>query len=420
MIKERIKNTLNSYAKVIENYFFMTVLQVISTLFGILIYPYVIRILGPVNYGVYVLALSVTSYFNSLVTFGFTFPAMKAIVENNDDSQRKSEIVSAIFTAKLYLALLSIIIMFFLISVVPIMNENRYVFMIVFLQIFSEIFFPTWYFQATQKMRIVTYINLIFRFITIPFIMLFVKLQTDIIVFTLIVTLSVILSGISSTIYLHTKDNIKLKILKFSKIKIYFIDGLPFLAASAIGTIKQESVTLIIASFFGLREIAIYDLANKIIAIPRMLTQSINGALFPKIVENIRKRLISKIITYESILGFTIVVIIIFFSKWIVLFLGGKDMIESYQITIALSLTIPTWLIVGAYNNFIFIPIKKYYYITKNQIFALLSFLIVSIIGVYIYQNIVIIAIAYAFSGLCELTYCSIVICKQNLLKNEG
>ena len=100
MIKERIKNTLNSYAKVIENYFFMTTLQVISTLFGILIYPYVIRMLGAESYGIYVFALSITSYFISFITFGFNYPAMKSIVDNKDDIEKKSLIVSSVFTAK--------------------------------------------------------------------------------------------------------------------------------------------------------------------------------------------------------------------------------------------------------------------------------------------------------------------------------
>ena len=79
--------------KVLENYFFMTALQIISSLFGILIYPYIIRVIGAESYGLYVFALSVASYFIGFISFGFTFPAVKGIIENKDKLQEKNNII---------------------------------------------------------------------------------------------------------------------------------------------------------------------------------------------------------------------------------------------------------------------------------------------------------------------------------------
>ena len=48
---ENIKLRFKNNGKVVENYFFMTALQIISSAFGVLIYPYLIRVLGAESYG---------------------------------------------------------------------------------------------------------------------------------------------------------------------------------------------------------------------------------------------------------------------------------------------------------------------------------------------------------------------------------
>ncbi len=416
MIKERIRNILNSYSKVIENYFFMTVLQVISTLFGILIYPYVIRILGPINYGVYVLALSVTSYFITFITFGFNYPAMKEIVENKDDASKKSEIVSSVFTAKLYLALISSLVFIILINIIPIFKQNKTIFMVVFVQILCDLLYPVWYFQAMQKMRVVTIINLLFRLISIPLIVLFVTNETDNLLFAIIVTSSLIAASITACCYMYKYDNIKITLQKFTKIKIYFNEAYPFFGAAAVATIKYESVTILIATFLGLREVAIYDLANKIITIPRVFTQSIIGSLFPKIIEDFNKKIIRKILRYEAIMGIIIIVLIVIFGKWLVLLFGGTEMTDAYEISIVLSFTILSWLIIGSYNNFLYVPLKKYNLVTRNQIFSFFSFVILSLIAIVYFKNVLFFAIAFSLSSMTEVIYSRYLIYKHKLL----
>ena len=417
MIKERIKNTLNSYAKVIENYFFMTTLQVISTLFGILIYPYVIRMLGAESYGIYVFALSITSYFISFITFGFNYPAMKSIVDNKDDIEKKSLIVSSVFTAKIYLSVIASLIFAILILTIPILNQNKFIFIVVYLQIICDIIYPVWFFQAIQKMRIVTIINLIFRALSIPLIFIFVKNAADNLVFSLIVTLSLVGAALSAAIYMNKVEYINIKFQKFRDIKQYFKDAYPFFGAAAVANIKYESVTILIASFLGLREVALYDLANKIITIPRVFTQSIIGSLFPKIVEDFNKKTIQKILRYEALLGIIIIVLIIIFGKWLVVLFGGAEMIETYPILIVLSFTILSWLIIGSYNSFLYVPLKKYNLVTKNQFFSFFSFCALSIVAIAFYRNVLFITLAFALSSISEVFYSRFLIYKHKLLK---
>ncbi|MFZ4725854.1 MAG: oligosaccharide flippase family protein [Paludibacter sp.] len=411
-----VKSKISNNTKVIENYFFMTALQIINSLFGILIYPYLIRVLGAESYGLYVFALSVTSYFIGFISFGFSFPAVKAIVENKENLLVKNQIVSSIFTAKLYLSLLSILVFTILIFTIPIMRENWIIFSICFTQIIAEVLFPVWYFQGVQKMKIVTYIQLGFRILSLPFIFIFIKTSSDCWIYVLIASLSVISGSLSSIIFLRKTEKIKYKLVSFKTLKSYFNDAMPFFWSSTTGTIKQESVTIIIGAFFGMRDVAIYDLANKIILLPRMLTMSINGALFPKMIENIQKSVVKKVIKWETLIGIAVIAGVVIFGRWIILLLGGSLMLDSYPLAIVLSVTVLVWLVVGSYISFIFVPNNRYYFVTQNQFVAFGTFFLFCIPGVLIFHNIFVVVVALSLSGLFEIAYCNYLIKKHKLL----
>lgn len=411
-----VRNKISNNTKVIENYFFMTALQIINSLFGILIYPYLIRVLGAESYGLYVFALSVTSYFIGFISFGFSFPAVKAIVENKENLLAKNQIVSSIFTAKFYLSLLSILVFTALIFTISIMRENWIIFSICFTQIIAEVLFPVWYFQGVQKMKIVTYIQLGFRILSLPFIFIFIKTSSDCWIYVLIASLSVISGSFTSIIFLRKTERIKYKLVSFNTLKNYFVDAMPFFWSSTTGTIKQESVTIIIGAFFGMRDVAIYDLANKIILLPRMLTMSINGALFPKMIENIQKSVVKKVIKWETLIGIAVIAGVVIFGRWIILLLGGSLMLDSYPLAIVLSVTVLVWLVVGSYISFIFVPNNRYYFVTQNQFVAFGTFFLFCIPGVLIYHNIFVVVIALSLSGLCEIIYCNYLINKNKLL----
>ncbi len=412
----KIKSFINSNEKVVENYFFMTALQILSTAFGIMIYPYLIRVLGSESYGIYVFAVAIVSYFMNFISFGFNLPNLKIISQNKDNQIVKSKVISAILTLKIYFGLISLLIFIPLVHYISLLNNNKLIFIIVFSQIIAEILYPVWYFQAVQKMRIVTYFQLFFRILSLPFIFIFIKSAEDIEFYTLIASLSIILPALLLYIYLIKIERLNVKFQHLKSLKKYISDAAPFFWSSAAGTLKQESVTILLGSLYGMRDVALYDLANKLIMLPRMLTTSINSAIFPKVIENLKVKTIQKIIRYEWLIGFSTIGFVVVFGYWLILILAGKSMIDAYPLAIVLSVTVLVWLVVGSYINFIFLPQNKYYFVTKNQMVALLSFVFFAVLGIFIFKSMLAVVIALALSGICEIFYCKLLINKHKLL----
>ncbi len=412
-----IISKLNSNKLIVENYFFMTVLQLLNSLFYVLIYPFVIRKLGAENYGTYVFSLSIVTYFIVFISFGFDMPSVNKISKDSGNFQLRSKIVSDVLTSKLYLFIASSIVFFILLFFISSLEKYSTILVIVYFQTIFNVLVPTWYFQGVQKMKIVTYFQIIFKVLSLPFIFWFISTPNDLDLFSVIMTLSALFSGISIFIYLLYVENLNIRLMPFLNVKDTIREAMPFFWSSSTSIIRQQSTNVIIGIFIGMNGVAFYDLASKIILLPQSLSMSINGALFPKIVssENIDKSLVKRIIKYEIYFGLFIIVMIALLGKYVVLFLGGQSMMPSYHLTLLLSVTILTWLVVGCYINFIFVPQNKYYYITYNQFVAFIVYILVSLIGAIIYKDIYVIVIATVISGLSEVVYCKYVINKNKL-----
>ncbi|MCL2328489.1 MAG: oligosaccharide flippase family protein [Bacteroidetes bacterium] len=413
---QHIKEKLLNNRKVAENYFFMTFLQGASLLISLLLYPYVIRVLGKEAYGTYIFIFSNIQFFALFISFGFTLPALKKISLNPDDNEVKSRTVSEVFTAKMYLFIACAVILTVLILTVPFVREHGVLYGIIFSTLLTDILFPMWYFQGVQKMKFVAYINLLLRIFTIPLIFIFIQSPADLLKYTLIVTVFPFAGSVFAFFYLQIKEKIHIRFVSLASLKPVFAEAMPFFWTSTFGTLKQESLTFIIGTFFSMQSVALYDLADKIVRIPRLFVNSVNTALFPKVAKNHNSESVKRIIKYESFIGLSIIALIALFGYWVVLILGGKNMLESYPLAVVLSVTIYTCLIVSCYVNFVFVPLNKYYFVTKNQFAALISFLIFSLIGLLMSKNIIILVVAYTLSHVVEIVYCRFLIKKHQLL----
>ena len=151
---------------------------------------------------------------------------------------------------------------------------------------------------------------------------------------------------------------------------------------------------------------AIYDLAEKIVAIPRFFTRNINSALFPEVVSNATAKRVQRILKYERIIGICTAAFISLLSYPAVLLLGGQSMLDAVPVTILLSIMIYSELCSGAYINFVFIPTNRYYLITTNQIISFISCIITAFIGILIWKNIIMVTIGVIISGIIEVLFC--------------
>lgn len=401
----RVKQFYKKNAKVISNYSHMTILQVANSFFYLLIYPFVINAVGIDSYGLFVFASSIATYFMVFVNFGFDMHAAKLISLHQDDSRFHAELLSTITVAKIALGALSAIIFLSIAFTIPFIEQHSWLFWICFLNIFSSIFLPMWYFHGLQKMKMLTIIQLSLKLLSLPLIYFTINSGGGIIAYTEIVVLTNVFSSLAAFL-LAIKLSRRLPSWPgVSQVKNILFEVQPFFWSTAINTFKQKSIEVIIGALFGMKEVAVYDLANKIFSVPSLLASNINAALFPMMVKKASKDLINKIIKIEIAIGVLCMLSVAFGGYWVVDLISVHKMDQAYYLAMMLSVNIMTFLVVGSHIYFIFVPHQRYDFVLRNQLVSVLSFYLFCALYLTLSWSIYSVVLALVSSALLEILY---------------
>lgn len=406
-----IKSIHNSFGKVkkqkllIENYFYLTVIQVVNTFFYFLIYPFSIKTLGADNYGLFIYSNTIISYVTLFISFGIDLPALRILSQNIDNLQIKSELISDVVSTKVVLSVISLFTIFLLMMLFP---KIRILLLINSLQAFSSIFLLNWYFQGIQRTKWFALFQLIIRIITIIMIFLLIKDVQDLELYSIIVSGSTLSIAILSFYYLIQKEKINLKLTSFKRIYNFLRKSYHFFLNSSISVVRVQSTNIFVGSGVGMNEVSYFDLASKIILLPQSIVSNINNALFPKILKSkeINKNTVKNIFIYEFLIGISFIILIGIFGKSVIRIFLHENITMVHNLTIIMSLTILSWLLVGCIVNFVFIPLGRFDLVSKNQLIAFIGFFASCFIGLKINKSVYIIATAVAVSATLEMIFC--------------
>ena len=96
---------------VAKNTFYLYVMTAAKFVLPLIITAWLTRRLGPDSYGVISYLTPVMGYFTLLFDFGFNFSATKKISQHKDDKQLIEKTISAVYTAKLLLTLVGVLLL---------------------------------------------------------------------------------------------------------------------------------------------------------------------------------------------------------------------------------------------------------------------------------------------------------------------
>lgn len=126
---KNISDYIYRYKTLIENFGYLTLLQICNLLIPLVTYPYLINTLGKNLYGVIIYSQAIVSYLAIFVNWGFNISATKYISINREDSKKINEIVSVVYIVKIlafkYSIWISLFLYFFFLKFE---NINYYIF----------------------------------------------------------------------------------------------------------------------------------------------------------------------------------------------------------------------------------------------------------------------------------------------------
>lgn len=338
----KIKQSIRQYKNLIQNFSYLSILQIFNILIPFLTYPYLIRILGKETYGLVVYAQVIVSYLLILVSFGFDTYAVKEVSINRDNKGKLSEIFSSIFILKSMIFFLSLIILGTLLFFIPEAKGHHLLFWLSMWVCLNDVLFPTWFFQGMEKMKYITILTLISKSIFLAFIFILIKGPEDYLMVPLLYGVGAIISGTIASYIIFRKENLTLFIPKIETIYKYFHESIDFFISYVFAKIFVSSNKFIIGTFLGLTELAYYDLADKIIALFRMPMDIVRVSIYPIVAKTKNILIVKKTTILMSIYAVLAVIILNIFAPLIVRLLGGTDMLPCLNILRIYSIIIIT------------------------------------------------------------------------------
>jgi PST family polysaccharide transporter len=389
----KIKNIANTEDKkrLLSNFFSLATLQGANYILPLITLPYLVRVLGVEYFGLLAFAGATIAYFNIITDYGFNLTATREISIHRDNKEKVIEIFSSVMTIKVILMMFSFLLMAILVFSFEKFSEHWEVYFLTFGTVIGQVIFPVWFFQGMERMKYITYLNILAKSIFTVAIFVFVHEQSDFWIVPLLTSVGFIIAGIWS-LWIVKKDfevNFKFQISK--TLKYYIIDGwYVFISRIAVNLYSSTNMILL-GLLFNNTLVGYYSIAEKLAGATQSIGIVFTTAIFPylsSVWHKGKERYYRKFFQLFKILLIGMVLISIFvfiFASDLMYLLSGKDIIQSIIVLKILSISIVLSPL-GSIFTENFITQKKSIYVTKATVYTAIFNLVLVYPFLYFYN----------------------------------
>lgn len=362
---------INTIKKIKENYFcskdtktlinnfaYLSLLQISGYIFPIITYPYLAKIIGLSGFGSIAFASSIIIYCMTITDWGFMFTATRDVAQNRNNLEKISHIFSTVTCARFFLMFISFLLLLTLIFFIPVFRESSIIILITFLLIPGHILFPEWLFQGLERMKYITILNFLSKFLFTLLTFIFINDASDYILQPLFISLGYIVSGIIALYYITVKWKIKFKIATIKEVINTIKSNFDVFINNFFPNLYNSFSVIILGFLGGNISNGIYSAADKVIAIFNQFILIFSRTFFPFLSRKIEKH--SIFVKYNLTIGALTSIAIFFFSPLIIKLLYSNEFNEAIPVLRIISFSIFFMTLSNTYGtNYLIIQRKE-------------------------------------------------------------
>ncbi|WP_448589555.1 flippase [Thermodesulfobium sp.] len=323
------------HSRLLENFISLSTLQVANYILPLITLPYLVRVLGPEKFGLIAFAQAFIGYFNVLTDYGFNLSATRDISINRKDNDKVSEIFSSVIVIKFGLLILSLFIMTLIIFSFDKFRSEWPIYYLTFGVVIGQVLFPVWFFQGMEKMKYITFLNILARIIFTISIFIFVKNASDFLYVPILSSLGSIVAGVLALWIVFKDFGIKFRMPDFEKVKFHLKEGWYIFISTVAISLYTTSNTFILGLFTNNILVGYYSAAEKIIRAAQGLLSPVSQTIFPHVSKLMNEskdagiKFIRRITYLIGGLSFVISLVIFILANLIVEIILGSQYTES-------------------------------------------------------------------------------------------
>tara|TARA_Y100000768_G_C23982331_1_gene686611 strand:- start:1609 stop:2757 length:1149 start_codon:yes stop_codon:yes gene_type:complete len=336
-----------------------------------LLLPIIARIFGPNIIGEIGLAQSIGFIFLIVLEYGFSISGTKKVA-NESNILSNQMLAGQIYSFKLYLLPIVFAITYILCLVHPIFIKKPYLLIISTIDVVFQSFIPSWYFKGKEKFKFIAITKFCSRSISFLAIFFLVKSPEDSWVYLALIALSSLVIALTQILVMINEIG-KITFCSWSKIKPILPSSSYNFIITLLPTLFNNIGILILSYISSPLQLGYYFGVSKIYRAFNTLYTPIFESLFPyfvKLYNNDKTIAKSKMKVYNvilSVIGFSFLFIIWFFSSSIINILLGANFLVAEKYLKAFGFLLPLTVIAYIWGNQ-WMPI-----LGKEKVFAQIS-----------------------------------------------
>lgn len=268
-----------SKKSVTRNYIYNLIYQLLVIILPLATTPYLSRILGAENIGIYSYTISIVTYFILFGSLGVAMYGQREIAYLQGEKEKYSKTFWEIIILRFFTMTISMIVFFF-----TFVNNNEYsmYYTILLLEMIANCIDISWFFQGLEEFKKTVFRNIAVKIISIVSIFVFIKKPEDLWIYFLIYVLSTLIGNLS--LWMHLPKYVKKVKLQDLSIKQHIKPTLGlFIPQIAIQIYTVLDKVMIGAIISDKSEVGFYEQSQKVVKVLLTIITSLGTVMVPKI-----------------------------------------------------------------------------------------------------------------------------------------
>lgn len=275
-----------------KNFLYNSVYQILAIIIPFVTTPYLARTIGAQGLGKYTVAFSIADYFVLFSMMGLNNYGNRSIASVRDDKEKMSQAFWSIYTLQAITSTFCITIYLLLCLI----TKNMYSYLMIF-YVLSGSLDINWFFFGIEKFKITVLRNTIIKILSTLLIFVFVKTQSDVWKYVLIMSLSFLVCQMLLWPFVVKEVNF----LKpsFIDIKSHIIPNLLLFVPVIAVSLYKKMDKIMLGFLSSDLQVGYYESAERVLNLPISLVNALGVVMLPQITNllvNGRKEIASSYI----------------------------------------------------------------------------------------------------------------------------
>ncbi len=354
-----------------KNFLYSGILTTANILFPLIVYPYVSRVLGVANIGLCNFIDSLINYFVLFSTLGISVLGIREIAAALKDRDKLNSAFSTLFILNVITTAIMMVVLVLVTIFVTRLRDNWPLMIVGAFKLLFNVLLVEWLYKGLEEFRYITIRTLIVRVLYVVLVFLFVRNQSDYLIYYVLTTFMVVVNAIINMGHSRTFVTFSLKYLHLKE----FVKPYCELGVYQILTSMYTSLNVAYLGFVATNtDVGYYTTAIKLYSIFLALFTAFTGVMLPRMsslfaeddIQSI-KQYIAKSFSFLFAMTIPLVMFSIVNAEGIIRLISGAG----YEGAIVpMMLVMPLLLIVGSEQILIeqvLMPIKKDKTVTINS-----------------------------------------------------